>query len=93
MAKQIITPAMVELRAAITEAEGISAKSDFTKRDEARINVLLAKIAALRNSHAAPAPAILVNAGSKRCFPAAAPAQCCGTQASTARFELRSRPD
>lgn len=56
MAKQIITPAMVELRAAITEAEGISAKSDLTKRDEARINVLLAKIAALRNSHAAPAP-------------------------------------
>ncbi len=54
MAKQPITAAMVELRAAITEAETISAKAEMTKRDEARVNVLLAKIAALRKDAVAP---------------------------------------
>lgn len=54
MAKQLVTPAMVELRAAITEAEVISARAEMTKRDEARVNVLLAKIAALRKDAIAP---------------------------------------
>jgi HK97 family phage major capsid protein len=52
--KTIFTPAMAELRAAINEAEQISAKSELTKRDEARVNVLLAKIAALRQNAVAP---------------------------------------
>jgi HK97 family phage major capsid protein len=49
-----ITPAMRELRATISEAEQISAKAEMTKRDEARVNVLLAKIAALRANAVAP---------------------------------------
>ena len=48
--KITITPALRELRAAITEAEEITAKAEMTKRDEARTNVLLAKIAALRQN-------------------------------------------
>mgnify|MGYP005812007269 CR=1 FL=1 len=52
--KNIFTPAMAELRAALNEAEQISAKPELTKRDEARVNVLLAKIAALRQNAVAP---------------------------------------
>lgn len=52
--RQVITPAMHELRAAISEAENISAKPELSKRDETRINVLLAKIAALKQAAMAP---------------------------------------
>lgn len=54
MPKQFYTPAMAELRAAITEAEALSAKGELTKRDESRVNVLLAKIAALKANALAP---------------------------------------
>lgn len=43
-----IPRALLEVRNAINEAEAITAKAEFTKRDEARIHVLLAKIAAVR---------------------------------------------
>src|SRR6266704_1046183 len=49
MKKELITPAMVELRAAIAEAEELTGKAELTKRDEARVNVLLSKISSLRN--------------------------------------------
>lgn len=54
MRKPFVNPAMIELRNAITEAESITAKAEVSKRDEARLNVLLAKIAALRNNQVAP---------------------------------------
>jgi HK97 family phage major capsid protein len=54
MEKRYITSAMVELRKAITEAEGLSEKGELTKREQQRINVLLAKIAALRDGALAP---------------------------------------
>lgn len=54
MSKLLITPAMLELRATIEEAEQISAKPELSKRDESRISVLLAKIAALRQAPVAP---------------------------------------
>lgn len=53
--ENIITSAMRELRAAITEAEAITGKQGgMTKQDEARTNVLLAKIAALRQNALSP---------------------------------------
>lgn len=53
--KNIITPTMRELRAAISEAEALTGKqSGMSKTEEARVNVLLAKIAALRQSAIAP---------------------------------------
>src|SRR5579859_4025698 len=52
--RRFVTQAMVELRTAITEAEQLSAKAELTKRDEQRINVLLAKIAALKSGAVAP---------------------------------------
>lgn len=54
MKRNTITPAMVELRAAISEAEQVTAQAELSKRDEARVNVLLAKIAALRSAQVAP---------------------------------------
>jgi HK97 family phage major capsid protein len=48
MSKPQITPAMSELREAITEAEGLTKHDNLSKRDEARLNFLLAKIAVLR---------------------------------------------
>jgi len=44
-----LTPAMLELRAVLNEAEALTTKQDFSKRDEARLSVLLAKTAALRS--------------------------------------------
>src|ERR1700674_1372485 len=52
--KNRITPAMIELRSAITEAQAITAKPEVSKREEVRVNVLLAKVAALRQSALAP---------------------------------------
>lgn len=52
--KTKITPAMFELRNAISELEGLSARAEISKRDETRINVLLAKISALRSGALAP---------------------------------------
>lgn len=49
-----ISPAMLELRAVITEAEEISKRSEISKRDEARLNFLLAKMKALRDGAVAP---------------------------------------
>jgi len=49
-----ISPAMTELREAIQAAETLAAKDVLTKAEEARINVLLAKIAALRQNPAGP---------------------------------------
>lgn len=54
MQKPFFNPAMVELRDAITEAETLTGKADVNKRDELRLNVLLAKIAALRSNAVAP---------------------------------------
>lgn len=54
MAIQKIARALIEVRDAINEAESITAKPEITKRDEARISVLLAKVAALRGSQIAP---------------------------------------
>lgn len=54
MTTRNIAPALLEMRAAINEAEALTAKSEITKRDEARISVLLAKIAALRTGNVAP---------------------------------------
>ncbi len=54
MAIQKIARALIEVRDAINEAEALTAKQDITKRDEARISVLLAKVAALRGSQIAP---------------------------------------
>jgi HK97 family phage major capsid protein len=55
MKNGLITPAMVELRAAIAEAEELTGKAELTKRDEARVNVLLSKIASLRQGSVAKA--------------------------------------
>jgi HK97 family phage major capsid protein len=52
--KNIINPAMHELRAAINEAEQISSKAELSKRDESRINVLLSKISTLRSQAVTP---------------------------------------
>lgn len=49
MTKAYITPAMKELRAALAEAEALSTH-ELSKREEVRLNVLLAKIATLRGS-------------------------------------------
>lgn len=54
MAKEKIAHALLEVRDAINEAEALTAKSEVTKRDEARISVLLAKVAALRSQGIAP---------------------------------------
>ena len=54
MAKQLLTSAQQETRAAFNELDAISAKAELTKRDEARVNVLLAKIAALRKDAVTP---------------------------------------
>lgn len=54
MTTRSIAPALLEMRAAINEAEALTVKSDITKRDEARISVLLAKIAALRSGNVGP---------------------------------------
>jgi HK97 family phage major capsid protein len=54
MEKRRITSAMLELRQAITEADELSRKAELSKRDESRINILLAKIAALRANAVAP---------------------------------------
>lgn len=54
MTNRSIAPALLEMRAAINEAEALTAKPEITKRDEARISVLLAKIAALRSDRIAP---------------------------------------
>lgn len=53
MKRQYVSPAMLELRAAINEAEELSKKPEVTKRDETRINFLMAKMAALRAGHVA----------------------------------------
>jgi HK97 family phage major capsid protein len=45
-----ITPAMIELRDAINEAEALTLKPEMTKRDIARSNVLLAKIKNIQNA-------------------------------------------
>lgn len=50
MTKQIMTPAMHEMRIAFNELDELSSKPELSKRDEARINILLAKVAALRKS-------------------------------------------
>lgn len=49
-----ISPAMIELREAIQAAETLAAKDSLTKAEETRVNVLLAKIAALRQNPAGP---------------------------------------
>lgn len=54
MKRNVINTAMIELRAAINEAEELSGKAELSKRDESRINVLLAKIASLRQNAVAP---------------------------------------
>lgn len=48
MATKQIPSAMIELRDAISEAETLTAQPNLSKRDESRVNVLLAKIKALR---------------------------------------------
>lgn len=50
MKTDYVSPALRELREAIAEAEQISGKPEVTKRDEARISVLLAKIATLNKN-------------------------------------------
>lgn len=50
MSKQLLTPALRELRAAFIELDEISSRPETSKRDEQRVNVLLAKIAALRSN-------------------------------------------
>lgn len=50
MSKVQLTPAMIELRDAVTEAEGLTKQESLSKRDDARINFLLAKIAVLRKT-------------------------------------------
>lgn len=49
-----ISPAMIELREAIQAAEAIASKDILTKAEETRVNVLLAKIAALRQIPTGP---------------------------------------
>lgn len=53
MAKPFINPVLVELRDAISTAEALLGKSEFSKRDEAHFNLMLAKIATL-NKNSAP---------------------------------------
>jgi HK97 family phage major capsid protein len=48
MSKPFINPALIELRDAVSEAENILARSEFSKRDEAHFNLQLAKIAAVQ---------------------------------------------
>ncbi len=52
MAKAKVGAQLVELREAISEAELLTKQESLTKRDEARVNFLLAKIAALRKVNA-----------------------------------------
>lgn len=54
MSKMIIAPALQELRAALNEADEITSRTEMTKRDEARLNFLLAKTKQLRDLPAAP---------------------------------------
>lgn len=55
MAIKQVSPAMIELRDAISEAETLTAQPNLSKRDESRVNVLLAKIKALREGAMAEA--------------------------------------
>ena len=53
--RELLTPALREMRAAFSELDELSTRAEVSKRDEQRVNVLLAKIAALRqNSSAVP---------------------------------------
>lgn len=52
MSKNAITPALQELRAALNEADEITARPEVSKRDEARLNFLLAKVRAVRDNAA-----------------------------------------
>lgn len=54
MATPKISRALLETREAINQIEALTGKEDFTKRDEARVHGLLAKIAALRDGNIAP---------------------------------------
>lgn len=49
MTTNLLSPAYRDLFAVLGEAVAISEKPEISKRDEARINVLLAKVAALKN--------------------------------------------
>ena len=53
--REVLTPALRELRAALVEVDEISARAETSKRDEQRVNVLLAKISALKQNPGAVA--------------------------------------
>jgi HK97 family phage major capsid protein len=51
--RKFVSPVLAELRSTIQEAETLTSKAELTKRDEARVSFLLAKISSLRTKDVA----------------------------------------